>query len=86
MSDSNEETCNDDSKQPVLVLDLLRSILERLSFVDFHRAPDAFLQNGTPLQNHASEYKTQQLHGSSFFQANMWKTRMIHVIESIFIF
>ncbi|EFH39467.1 predicted protein [Arabidopsis lyrata subsp. lyrata] len=38
MSDSNEETCNDDSKQPVLIVDMLRSILERLSFVDFHRA------------------------------------------------
>ncbi|CAE5976575.1 unnamed protein product [Arabidopsis arenosa] len=38
MSDSEEKTCNEDSKQPVLVLDLLRSILERLSFVDFHRA------------------------------------------------
>ncbi|KAL9286590.1 F-box protein KIB2 [Arabidopsis thaliana] len=37
MSDSEEKKCNDDSKQPVLILDLLRSILERLSFVDFHR-------------------------------------------------
>ncbi|CAH8259209.1 unnamed protein product [Arabidopsis lyrata] len=38
MSDSNEKkTCND-SKQPILVLDLVRLVLERLSFVDFHRA------------------------------------------------
>ncbi|KAG7543282.1 F-box domain, partial [Arabidopsis thaliana x Arabidopsis arenosa] len=38
MSDSEEKTSNEDSKQPVLIVDLLRSILERLSFVDFHRA------------------------------------------------
>ncbi|KAL9827506.1 putative galactose oxidase/kelch, beta-propeller [Arabidopsis thaliana] len=37
MWDSNEKTC-DDSNQPILVVDLIRSILERLSFVDFHRA------------------------------------------------
>ncbi|VVA96348.1 unnamed protein product [Arabis nemorensis] len=35
MSDSNKKT---KSKQPVLAVDLIRSILERLSFVDFHSA------------------------------------------------
>ncbi|CAL9219447.1 unnamed protein product [Arabidopsis halleri] len=38
MSESEEKTCNDDSKQPKLVLELVISILQRLSFSDFHRA------------------------------------------------
>lgn len=37
VTDSNEKTCND-SRQPILCTDLIRWILERLSFVDFHRA------------------------------------------------
>ncbi|CAA7041049.1 unnamed protein product [Microthlaspi erraticum] len=37
VADSNEKACND-SKQPILSTDLIRPILERLSFVDFHRA------------------------------------------------
>ncbi|VVA96347.1 unnamed protein product [Arabis nemorensis] len=39
MIDSKEKTdSNDDSTQPVLVMDLIRSILDRLSFADFCRA------------------------------------------------
>ncbi|KAL1211515.1 F-box protein KIB4 [Cardamine amara subsp. amara] len=38
MSDSEEKTCKDDSEQPTLVMDVVRSILERLSVADFHRA------------------------------------------------
>ncbi|XP_024015300.1 LOW QUALITY PROTEIN: F-box protein KIB4-like [Eutrema salsugineum] len=37
MIESKEKTCSD-AKQPILVHDVIRSILERLSFVDFHRA------------------------------------------------
>ncbi|CAH8257323.1 unnamed protein product [Arabidopsis lyrata] len=38
MNDSEEKTCYDNPKQPIIVVDLVRLILERLSFVDFHRA------------------------------------------------
>ncbi|CAA0394993.1 unnamed protein product [Arabidopsis thaliana] len=38
MSDSEKKTFNEDSKHSILAVDLVRLILERLSFVDFHRA------------------------------------------------
>ncbi|EOA18843.1 hypothetical protein CARUB_v10007465mg [Capsella rubella] len=38
LSQFTHQNQKDDSNQPILIPDLVRSILERLSFVDFHRA------------------------------------------------